>query len=317
MITGEKGFAYDPDQDKEEKRKIRKDYRKEIENAEQERANIAQISVDELQERVRRGDNLFANVKNPSEAVLDSHNLFLTSDIAAQKARAMRHDANAFDTDEFINKLVTLMRGRSEDTEEGDDDDRDDQGPLDWDIAGWRAVKHTRRVIGMDFMLGPLSVEQKKRVVTKRARIERNKEDETRPVELTEADIERAENETSKNVRDVLEILGAQQGSTNIFRLVINPHSFAQSVENVFYLSFSIRDGTVALEQDEETGDFCVYACEAPTPDDYDDNLKKKQVVLELDMETWQEAIDMLGITEPLIPTRAAARTRLGDKWYG
>ncbi|KZT56199.1 hypothetical protein CALCODRAFT_436121 [Calocera cornea HHB12733] len=316
MITGGKGFAYDPDQDKEEKRKVRKDYRKEIENAEQDRANIGQISVDELQERVRRGDNLFANVKNPSEAVLDSHNLFLTSDIAAQKARAMRHDANAFDTDEFINKLVTLMRGRSGEGEE-DRDDRDNQGPLDWEIAGWRALKHTRRVIGMDFMLGPLSVEAKKRIITKRARIERNKEDETKPVELTEADIERAENETTRNVQDVYEVLRAQEGLTNIFRLVINPHSFAQSVENVFYLSFSIRDATVALEQDEETGEFCVYACDRPTEDDYAEDLKKRQVVFELDMETWQEAIDLLGITEPMIPTRTAARTRLGDKWYG
>ncbi|EJU03955.1 hypothetical protein DACRYDRAFT_93456 [Dacryopinax primogenitus] len=316
MITGDNGFAYDPDQDKEEKRKVRKDYRKEIEDAEQERANIAQITVDALHERVRRGDSLFAHVKNPSEAILDSHNLLLTSDIAAQKAKAMRHDANAFDTDEFINKLVTLMKGRAgEEAEE--DEDEDEQGPLDWEIAGWRAVKRTRRVIGMDFMLGPLSVEQKKRAVQKRVRIERNKEDETRPIELTEADIERSENETTRNVQDVFEVLHAQTGSTNIFRLVINPHSFAQSVENVFYLSFSIRDGKVALEQDEETGEFCVYACEPPNEEDYADQLKKSQVVLELDMETWQEAIHLLHITEPLIPTRAAARTRLGDKWYG
>jgi hypothetical protein len=50
---------------------------------------------------------------------------------------------------------------------------------------------------------GPLAVEQKKRAVGKRARFEKNEEDERRPQELREEDIARSENETTKNVIDV------------------------------------------------------------------------------------------------------------------
>lgn len=42
---------------------------------------------------------------------------------------------------------------------------------------------------------------------------------------------------------------------TNLFRIIINPHSFSQSVENMFYLSFLIRDGKVSLDIDEDTGE--------------------------------------------------------------
>ena len=72
--------------------------------------------------------------------------------------------------------------------------------------------------------LGPLAVEQKKRVVGKRARFEKNKADERRPQELREEDIARSENETTKHVIDVsphpqliltLYLYGVKEGPTS------------------------------------------------------------------------------------------------------
>jgi len=53
-----------------------------------------------------------------------------------------------------------------------------------------------------------------------------------------------------------------QNGPVNLFRFVINPNDFAQSVENLFYLSFLIRDGECALEI-EEDGEpvICAFPC--------------------------------------------------------
>ena len=51
--------------------------------------------------------------------------------------------------------------------------------------------------------LGPLSIEAKKRAVTKRSRFEKNEEDKRKPQEIREEDITRSENETTKNVATV------------------------------------------------------------------------------------------------------------------
>ena len=48
-------------------------------------------------------------------------------------------------------------------------------------------------------------------------------------------------NETNKIVIQIAKIL-AQHKPINLFKLAINPKSFSQSVENLFYLSFLIHN---------------------------------------------------------------------------
>lgn len=48
-------------------------------------------------------------------------------------------------------------------------------------------------------------------------------------------------------------ILRSQTGPTNLFRFIVNPADFGQTVENMFYLSFLIREGKCAFEFTEDT----------------------------------------------------------------
>ena len=100
--------------------------------------------------------------------------------------------------------------------------------------------------------LGPLSIEQKKRTMPKRAKQEKDSTEKKAPQQLKEEDIQRSENETTKNVAELERLLDDVGEQVNLFKFVINPKNFAQSVENIFYLSFLIRDGKVALETNEE-----------------------------------------------------------------
>ncbi|KAF8638066.1 hypothetical protein AX16_010698 [Volvariella volvacea WC 439] len=310
----DKDLAYDPDQNPEEKRAVRKHYRDLTRIVE---GNINDLSVDQIRSNLDQADDLFNKVKGPQEATLDSHLLRMASHLSAQKARALKNLGGGFDVDEFLSKLVSFMDVRKHShnrTVEGYEGDEDVE--LDWDKIGRRILTKSRRVPALGFMLGPLSIEQKKRATGKRAKFEKNKEDERKPQEIREEDISRTPNETTKNVAILEQLLQDELEPINIFRFVINPHDFAQSVENIFHLSFLIRDGKVSLEIDE-MGEPLIMLCEQPSDQDYEGGLKKRQMVLEFDMAIWKRAIEVFNITEPKIPARPKAQTRIGDKWYG
>lgn len=156
--------------------------------------------------------------------------------------------------------------------------------------------------------LGPMSVEHKSRFVTQRQRIVRDPKAMRKPQELREEDIARQENETTKNVMQIADILEECTDKVNLFELVINPESFGQTIENIFYLSFLVRDGKVSITEedmdDPNRGQYdddverepreganiqpMVELTEPPTAEDYQSGLLKKQMVMELDMATWR-----------------------------
>ncbi|KAJ1938365.1 hypothetical protein FBU59_004461 [Linderina macrospora] len=105
-------------------------------------------------------------------------------------------------------------------------------------------------------------------------------------------DVKKQENQTTKLVRKVHRIL-AEVGPINLFNLVINPHSFSQSVENIFYVSFLIRDGKAFI--DDKSGQPMIEACEPPQQGDYEQGLSKRQLIFSLEQASWKEIVEFHG----------------------
>ncbi|KAK7052911.1 hypothetical protein VNI00_004231 [Paramarasmius palmivorus] len=307
--------VYDPEQSLDTTRELRRKYR---EFEAQTQGNEIQ-TTERLMENVKKSDILFRQgdyhtyirtqsrqvsfdhtVHTPSEATLDSIILHRFTTHAYQNARKLKiHSGGVhIDVNGFVSRLCVAFqrRGRQEHR-------------LDWGNIGMKALNAARwRGVGVvGFILGPLSISQKHRSPAKRFKLEKNKADERSPEEVVS--LSRETNETTRNVVIIANKL-QETGSINLFRFFINPNDFAQSVENLFYLSFLIRDGKVAMnvEVDEQV---TIYLCEPPNPDQYEQGgIRKKALVFEFDMETWKRAIEVYDLAgkEPMIPSRAKYR---------
>ncbi|KAG4084800.1 hypothetical protein H8356DRAFT_1743293 [Neocallimastix lanati (nom. inval.)] len=292
-----------------ENRKIRMKYRNHIEG-------LPDVnSPDKLIEIIESVDELYQKVNRTQEATLDSQFLLESAEIGAKQAESMKLAGENFDTEDWINKLLTIMGGRHDIKQEDEDNEENvNLRSLKWENIGIRAEPFFDRVPKIDNMIGPLSTEQKeKRSIVRHTRENKNSVNLKKPQEIRKEDIKEQENETTKNVFQIGEIL-EQKGQVNLFEFIVNPDSFSQTVENIFYLSFLIRDGKALL--DEKDGELIIERTDPPDEEDYLHGIKKKQFVLEIDENTWKKIIEVYDIKEPMIPTRPKVQMN-NSKWYG
>lgn len=169
-----------------------------------------------------------------------------------------------------------------------DEDDVGDEGDmLNWPHLGrFAAIPTVRRPALPGFLLGPLSIEKKVRKITKRSAPFRvNNLLEVRPQELRPEDLKQSDDanltticakiytrllevhtraidaaeEEANEGDDPYDVILERHalrfdGGLDLLRFVVNPHSFGQTIENMFYVSFLIKEGRIKLDIDEKHG---------------------------------------------------------------
>jgi len=104
-----------------------------------------------------------------------------------------------------------------------------------------------------------------------------------------------AEGETSRRVELMQDKL-KQVNEMNVFPFFVDPNSYSKTVENLFHLSFLIKEGRAGLEL--TSGVPTVKVAAPPDDADYTSGLARKQCILKLDYQTYQDAIKKWGIKQ-------------------
>ncbi|TYJ56829.1 hypothetical protein B9479_002439 [Cryptococcus floricola] len=335
-VTNAKDIFKQPDQ--EEQLRLGREYRSLQTAADEMKANLANATARDLAQALAKQSQLFTSVRDTGIGTLDANLIRTNAENAMGLAKRFKIDGVTFDIDEFLIKIkgqLGLDRAEMMD-QDAEESDLEDDGPTqgqgrgraqqaragtlgDWEKLGWMAARYGRRMPGVEFMYGPLQVEYKPRNPnTQRQKQAMVEETQATVVEQNAEASKKTTDDFTNNIKTVYKILvnHAPDGeSMNFFRLVVNPTSFGQTVENCFFLSFLIKDGKAGVYV-EEDGEIRVAAGEPHNTAD-DGDVQSNQAVMEMDKETWELAIRTFGIKESAIPTRDYQQIKIqSDGWY-
>ncbi|TQS38439.1 hypothetical protein Golomagni_01053 [Golovinomyces magnicellulatus] len=360
---------YDPDQDIEERRILRKGLRDLSKILVENRSEYMNANSNGLEDTITRANKISRQVKQTSDATIDSHLLVTAADITYKRTVAIvsGESSQCIDLDDLIHRCKVFMRhgdndrgGRTLSTqenrlvrnnEEEESEDNEDE-TLNWEYLGrYACFQHLSRPCVPGFLLGPLATEKKaKRVFARKAAFKINSLKESRPEVLQEEDIVRDEDlnlsTMCQKITTLLEKVRAdamaaaeletrddmtdqeaealldkhslsREAGIALFKFVINPFSFGQTVENLFYVSFLIRDGKMAVTVDDRGMPYLELR------DDGDDGNQgsgpsRHQAILAIDMADWKQLIHLFNIKEPIIRHREELEVlNMGARgWY-
>jgi hypothetical protein len=235
-------------------------------------------------------NELMDRVRQPADAMVDSRTMLTLSETVKKRTAqaAARSTQVRIDPSKFMSKLIRFMgqnqaAGRVQDN---DDSEVETDMDLNWNALGDLAFAGNRRPAVPSFLVGPLSVEKRVRITQRSVRQRREAAPVvSRPEELKPEDMEKSETSQITVLCDKIKerltsvhnegLAGLEAGQNDVssekeaarllhkhhlssnyevplLEFVINPHSFAQTVENLFHISFLVKDGFVLVSTDED-----------------------------------------------------------------
>ncbi|KAF1375885.1 hypothetical protein PFLUV_G00224830 [Perca fluviatilis] len=299
----------DEDNDPGLRREIRSKYRDLINSVTQNREDMLSPSNNKLTEVLQEAVKLFKDVRQPREAALDAHLLVVATDLGNEKASQLFTEGTTFDPTAFSEHLLSFMGlNRLED----DEDEQQNGGAVDgylpqdaWHRVASRAECCFRTSPSFHYMMGSFHAEPP----PPKQRIERQRKAPSKeakrimPTQLKKMEDSHQE-ATEKEVERILGYLKSyyQDDPTSpisYYEFVIDPNSFSRTVENIFHLSFLIRDGLARMYLDNDA-----LPCIAPVEEgevDTGGSYSRKQCIVSISPKLWKELIEAFDIRDTMI----------------
>ena len=249
-----------------------------------------------------RANQLGVQAIETREQAVDTGLLLHLSDIGVNMARNLDPGGAGRTPGDLVAALVSAFVPALD----AADSVRENPALFDWAELGRRVAHAFRPGVGMKCMLGPLQDAKPKEKRSTQRRARDQLASEVMPDVLTNAGKTDAEvQETDKNLDEMLRVIQREK-CLPLPLLVLNKESMAQTVENIFTLSFIVKEGGASLSQDEE-GDWVNVHAENPNatrgqPDSASPGerarksaARTRQLVTRFDMADWRAMVEDVG----------------------
>ncbi|KAI9222751.1 hypothetical protein BC828DRAFT_377623 [Blastocladiella britannica] len=195
-----------------------------------------------LLDTLQRLDGLAESITSTAESALNARLLLATTDIVHERIHSLNLGRAVFNVQAFVTRATNAAASGT-------------WGTDFHDALGARFGVYLKRAPAPEFMLGPMDVQVKKRETHTRVTTRLAERQVLRARQITEHTEQASSSDSSqtpKIVKAVHQELLRQEFLLPVFSFVLNPLSFAQTVENMFYVSFLIKDGHATVSMNEE-----------------------------------------------------------------
>ncbi|KAK9122658.1 hypothetical protein Sjap_012260 [Stephania japonica] len=259
-----------------------------------EKEDLSRVDSDKFTSIISEVENLHQLVQKPREQVADAEALL---DIANTLVTSVRSHSNEGVTPSDL--VTSLLQSFGQ--HNGSSSTAEPSASIDWKSFGLSVSHIFNRVPGCCTMLGPMDTELKQRKAVVRQKRVRPTES-ARPEELNNNNTD-GKTDTDKNMAAMFNILKKKR-SARLEHLVLNRNSFAQTVENLFAMSFLVKDGRVEITVDDN-GHQLVFPKNAPSHSSVvSGEVPYRHFVFRLDYKDWKTMVDMFRSDEELMPHR-------------
>lgn len=267
-----------------------KDERDDLTKAESEKFSVIIGEVERLHEMVQK----------PREQVADAEALL---DIANTLASSVKSHSNEGITPaEFVSCLLRQYGGSNR----GVATQEDAPIMVCWKDIGLAIAPIFSKAHGCCTMLGPMNTELKPRKTVVQRR--RTKPTESAHPEELDGAGEEEKTDTDKNMATMFGILRRMK-RVRLESLILNRKSFAQTVENLFALSFLVKDGRAEINVDEN-GSHHVSPRNAPAANSVmSGEVAYGHFVFRFDFKDWKLMMDVMPNEEELMPHRNSSNS--------
>lgn len=280
---------------------IRQEFRKLIKNVEDDKEELLRPENYDLLDRVKKANELFTQLTvrtgHCRENVLDSHFMASATLLAEQKANSLQTNLSEFKPDEFVEKLITKMDGRYI----GETTNQIQIAPESWRALGTRvsrffvSITPAASVLSGTFQTAPLVKPTRKPGINASQTIDTI---EARSLKVTEL----KDNKEATSTEELERIYGIIQKlyeedpiPIDYFELIVNPSSFGHTIENIFHVSFLVRDGLVRIHLNEHgiPEVIPILTSENNSDGSSQDNADYGQAAVSLSMDDWKEIVEI------------------------
>jgi len=299
---GENGVGW-TEQSEQEKRQVRRNLREIYEKLQQNKEKLAAGGDNsEIETIIQEANEVLSQVRGTQEAMEDAKMFKLLCQIVREMSEDTNTNEKKFHIDEYALKLGHRMNARVE----GGQIHVTKRQLISF---GEQMARKYGRVPALTFVSEAINTEapdrpkdKQKEKPTRRIASERDKVATKTSIvqknEVTEQKTDRLVNSTRK----ILENVYRQNGKkpVNYFEFVIDPDSFGNTVENMFHVSFLVKQRVVSLTVDEDEGLPYLEPVLGRAGGGEGDSVKN-QAVISISYQDWMELKDCLEVTKPQI----------------